>query len=266
MGVKVEEKKMVKPGTTRVLAACCRNPKKRCFEKGHWTWIGSGQFRAVAWSEKERRYSPLFPTEREAKQHATQWRQDLAAKRGQFAPRRAPTFTVLAEQWLAHVEALRAIRPGTVVNYRGFVEGHLLGPHGFGDLPITDVTPQKIRAFITTMRATGSVRWKGRGLATSSLRVGLAALRLLLQQAVEDGHLDVSPLSKMGTVLPRRAGEGKKTIDPFTRDELRRIFAAADARDVMFGTLFRLWAGSGLRRGGGRTWISGPDCSRCGAR
>jgi integrase len=260
MGVKVEERKIIKPGTTRTEAACCRNPKSRCYQQGgHWTWIGSGQFRAVASArdattgQGKRRYSVLFPTKGEAEKHAKKWRADLAAKHGRFASAQdgAPTFTEYAAEWVARAGLDR--RQATVENYEQFVTRYL-GP-AFGAEPITAITPKALRAFITRVRAPGgSRRFKDRGLSSGSLRIGLACLRQILDDAVADEILTVNPFAGIGRRVVGRTV--KRPIDPFDPAELRALFGAADALDATgtWGTWLRLWAGCGARRGETQAW------------
>ena len=68
------------------------------------------------------------------------------------APPSAPTFASIAEEWLRRYPALHAIRPGTLDNYRSFTERHLI-PY-FGELPITDITVDRIEDFIETLLKT----------------------------------------------------------------------------------------------------------------
>jgi integrase len=161
------------------------------------------------------------------------------------APRAtAPTFAALGAEWLTKYPALHAVRPATLENYRSFIEQHLVP--AFGDRPVTAITSTAIEDFIETKRAPGgSVRFQGKALGDSSLRIGLTALRLILQRAVRLKLIAANPMLD----VEWRRTPAIDSVDPFSQTELRAILQAAGAIDPDLATLLRVWAQSGMRAG-----------------
>ena len=112
------------------------------------------------------------------------------------APPSAPTFASIAEEWLRRYPALHAIRPGMLDNYRSFTERHL-SPY-VGELPVTDITVDRIEDFIEAKRAPGgSIRFKGKALSDASLRTGLLTLGLILHRAVRMKLIAGNPMREV---------------------------------------------------------------------
>lgn len=91
----------------------------------------------------------------------------------------------------------------------------------------------------------GSTRYAGKALTRASLRVGLIALRLILQRAVQAGHLASNPVAGLG----RFQRQEEAGADPFTTAELRAILDTAHRLSPDFGVLVRVWAQTGMRAG-----------------
>jgi integrase len=128
-------------------------------------------------------------------------------------------------------------------NRERFIRGHLV-PH-FGALPLTALTATAIEDFIECKRGPGgSTRFEGKGLADSSLRTGLLALRLILARAVRLRLLPGNPMD----AVEWRSAQIIENVDPFTAAELRRILAVP-AVDGDLLTLLELWSRTGLRAG-----------------
>ncbi|HEX2343494.1 MAG TPA: hypothetical protein VHI98_23695, partial [Vicinamibacterales bacterium] len=71
----------------------------------------------------------------------------------------------------------------------------------------SEITPATVESFIVAkLGPGGSVRSPDRPLARSSLRIGLVALRLVLQRAVSQGHLVTNPVSNISR-FPREDEE-----------------------------------------------------------
>jgi integrase len=156
----------------------------------------------------------------------------------------SPTLEAFATEWLKRYPLLQPVRPGTMDNHRSFVTQHLI-PF-FGGMPVASITTTTVENFIVSKRqAGGSTRFQGRPLSESSLRTGLASLRLVLQAAVRAGHLRANPLDGLGRI--KRNGD--ENVDPFTGAELRAILGAAQRLRPDFGTMLRLWAQTGVRAG-----------------
>ncbi|MFQ5830689.1 MAG: tyrosine-type recombinase/integrase [Candidatus Methylomirabilia bacterium] len=178
---------------------------------------------------------------------------DAALKLGQLgvldadrspAPPPAPTFAQLAEEWLERHPLLRSVSRTTMENYRSFTRQHLI-PF-FGSTRVSKTTPEQIEAFIAEKRSPeGSVRFRGKPISEQSLRVGLIALRLILERAVKAKLLPANPA--VGVARFRRVDEDH--VDPFAAPELRAILESARERNPSFATFVRLWAQSGMRQG-----------------
>jgi integrase len=94
--------------------------------------------------------------------------------------------------------------------------------------------------------AGGAIRFTDRPLSESSLRTGLATLRLILQQAVRANHLRANPMEGLGRF--KRTG-GDENVDPFTGAEVRAILDAAHRLKPDLAVMLRLWAQTGMRAG-----------------
>lgn len=165
---------------------------------------------------------------------------DLAPASANPAPT-AVTFAQLAEEWRTWYPVVHGIRPGTMENHESFLRTHLL-PF-FGAQLVTAITPDQVEDFIAAKRGLGgSVRRAGKGLADSSLSVGLVTLSLILGRAVRRGLLPANPVDQADW----RATPQADTVDPFTRPELRAILSAASP-DV--AVLLRVWMQGGFREG-----------------
>jgi integrase len=151
---------------------------------------------------------------------------------------------VFATDWLKRYPLLQPVRPGTMDNHRSFVTHHLV-PF-FGATPVASITTTTVENFIVAKRqAGGSTRFAGRPLSESSLRTGLATLRLVLQQAVRAGHLRINPLEGLG----RFKRNGDENVEPVPGAELRAILEATQRLRPHFATMLRLWAQTGMRAG-----------------
>ena len=156
----------------------------------------------------------------------------------------SPTFEAFAKDWLKRYPLLQPVREGTMDNHRSFLTQHLI-PF-FGSLPVATITTTTVENFIVAKRqAGGSTRFTVRPLSESSLRTGLATLRLILQQAVRASHLRANPLEGLG----RFKRNGDENVDPFTGAELRAIMEAARSLKPDLATMLRLWAQTGMRAG-----------------
>ncbi len=156
-----------------------------------------------------------------------------------------PRFAALAAEWLERYPLVRGIRPNTLANYQSFTRHHLL-PF-FGEKRVTEISPDVVEDFIAAKLspATGSTRFQGKALTRGSLRIGLVALRLILQRAVKPDLLPANPVTGLGR-FPRI---DEDRADPFTSAELHALLAAAQRLDPDFAALLRLWAQTGLRAG-----------------
>ena len=162
-------------------------------------------------------------------------------------PRReAPaTFAAVAELWLAHHEETRAISGSTRLTYTSHLHQHVLP--AFGAMPLGEISTEAIERFLGALRQPGgSTRFTTRGLSDNTLSSIRHVLGLVLKFAARRQFVATNP---MLTVEFRRASSRRVSPDLFSADELRRLFAAADALDPDLGTLVQLWARTGARAG-----------------
>jgi len=160
--------------------------------------------------------------------------------RGRGVQRAKPvsqSFQSVAEEWCDYYPTLERCRESTMAGYRAFTRNHLVPV--LGQVPISQFTPDTIESFIASRR-------QGDGkLKDSTLKVGLVALHLILKRARRRGLISSSPMAD----VEWQGSTPRVEPDPFTSAELRAIFSAADGIDFHFGTMLRLWAGSGARAG-----------------
>jgi len=211
----------------------------RFWKGAYWIFINVGG---------RRKAQKIGPDKRLADQVARKARRAIA--RGEFriadrAPARtASGFKAVADEWLRTCQGVRNIRPNTIDNYRTAVMIHLI-PH-FQTMPVATITRGKVRAFIADLLgAGGSARFKDRALGRLTVRNIVAVLRMILQDAEDEGLIASNPAVRVG-----RFGAHTAHVDPFTPGELQAILAAARLEagpDI--ATLLRLWVQAGLREG-----------------
>jgi integrase len=211
----------------------------RFWKGAYWVFVNVGG---------RRKAQKIGPDKRLADEVARKARRAIA--RGEFriadrAPQRAASgFKAIAEEWLRTCQGVRNIRPNTIDNYRTAVVIHLI-PY-FGTTPLTDITRGKVRAFIADLlSAGGSARFKDRPLGRLTVRNVVAVLRMILQDAEDEGLVPSNAAARVG-----RFGAHTARVDPFTPGEIQAILAAAlleAGPDI--ATLLRLWAQAGLREG-----------------
>lgn len=135
--------------------------------------------------------------------------------------------------YIAGIEEAAAagnMSPGTLHGYRSAVEHHLVPT--FGKTALRDLTTAELRDWM-------------RGMVTTAKTVRniLTPLRAVLDDAVADGEIEFSPLSKIQT---RRVLRGHKrsgyVVDPFDLDEIRAILAASEGQSRNL-IQFAFWSG-----------------------
>src|SRR5262249_23590374 len=149
---------------------------------------------------------------------------------GPAAPARTvPTFREVAQEALERHPKIHAVARTTMENHASFTTHHLL-PY-FGDMRIDAITVDTVEAFIEAKRAIGgSVNRPGKALSDSTLRTGLAALRLILRRAVRRGLILANPMNE----VEWRPASHVEHVDPFSGAELRAILSAAEQLEPDF--------------------------------
>ncbi len=209
--------------------------KVREWKGGWWVFVNHRGRR------KAKRVGPL---KRDAEAVASKLREAITKGAFNLPDETAPTFAELGEDWLRTVPTLRSLRQSSVEIYTSFYRTHLV-PF-FGHRRVSEITPELIEEFITLKLAPGgSARFQDKPLAKTTVRVGLIALRLILQRAVRAKWLPASPMAAVEVRLQKNA----EKADPLTGPELRRILASARQINPDFATMLRLWAQTGMRAG-----------------
>jgi integrase len=164
-----------------------------------------------------------------------------------MAPSMVPTLREYATQWLDKDAALR-LKPITIERYRSTLEQQLFP--AFGDCRLNDVTRTALKTQLAAWRTNGKVRGSG-PLRPGSVKLLVAVLRTILNNAIEDGVLTANPAVRLGRFI---RGEGMansedKAPDPFTAAELRHLLQTAEQEYPEWHTFFFTMARTGLRVG-----------------
>ena len=188
--------------------------------------LDSGRVRAVYRDDDGRRRSKTFDRRAEAKAWLAAEATDRA--RGQWVDPRGGALPLgaWAEQWLA----ARLVRPTTAANDRGRYVTHL--EPAFGDVPLREISPLRVRAFIAELATRRS---------PATVRHVHALLSSMLSGAVDEGLLLHNPCRR--TSLPRSTPPPQTFLSP------EQIAALADAIDPHYRQLVIAAAGTGLRWG-----------------
>src|SRR5260370_22707831 len=145
------------------------------------------------------------------------------------------TFAQVAEAWAPWHQGLFPVRFNTRRNNEAVIRAHLI--RQFGPGRIASGTRAAIQDFIANKRGK---------LEDSTLGIYLVTLRLVLDFAVERGHIAANPMR--GGKLWRPEPKGDEP-DPFTQAELSAIVAGAENLSPAVGLLILGCARAGTRSG-----------------
>jgi len=109
----------------------------------------------------------------------------------------------------------------------------------FGACPLDRVTREQVKQFIATL-ASGK-------LSRNTLRNTLCTIRVILNQAIEDGLIDKNPAARLGRFTKSEKPEFQATA--LTLEECSRFLAAAEEICPEYHRLFLTALRAGLRRG-----------------
>ena len=98
-----------------------------------------------------------------------------------------PLFLDYGQTWLRQYADIEC-KPSTVAGYRSILETRLIPV--FGKLPLDHITRNRVKDFLSDLA-------KG-GLSRNTLRNTLCTLRVILNQAIEDGLMDRNPAAGWG--------------------------------------------------------------------
>ena len=134
---------------------------------------------------------------------------------GVLEEREKRTFAEYAERWLKHYVQVEC-KQSTQESYRRNLRIHVLPV--FGSTHLTEITRDRIKAFIAEKLSTGR-------FSRNTIRLMLAPLREILNHAIEDGLLDRNPALRLGRFY--RSGEEARKPTALTPEETRRFLETA---------------------------------------
>jgi integrase len=139
--------------------------------------------------------------------------------------------------WIQKVE--QTTKPRTAETYANNFRLHVLPE--FGEM--------KVKSLHRTRLKSWSVDLLKAGYEKGTVRLIIAGLRAMLNEAAEEGIIAINPALKLGRTLKvegREAKKGRKETKAFTREQLSRFLANANPR---WRTYFLFLARTGLRLG-----------------
>jgi integrase len=200
----------------------------------------------VSWYDAlGQRHQKFFASKADAEQH----RADVTkASRQRLAPRVDPNITVkdYAARWLPQHATEQDLKPRTIESYAATLRLHILpvavGAVTFGDLPVAAIRRPLVKALLRRQREQGYSR--------DSVRITLAVLSAMLEEAVEDDLLVANPAHRLRKKLRLSGSQDARAEDilALTQDELDRALAAARDCSALF-PLYLTLARTGLRIG-----------------
>jgi integrase len=151
-------------------------------------------------------------------------------------PPEIPTIDEYQKKWLAELEKTD-LKKSTKDSYSYLLTKHVVP--AFGGERINSIDYSKLKAWVIGQSGEYS---------KDSVRLQLAVLRTMLQEAVNEGILTVNPVMKLGKFY-RSARRIKEKIDPFTIDELHLIEAKCLEKFPDYYPFILCMARTGMRIG-----------------
>jgi integrase len=172
-----------------------------------------------------------FPSEQAARKAALKWESESELQQPVLSSKKSVGWW--AELWLKDGLALLEIRASTVDLYRTLAEQHVVTSR-FAKIPLRDVTPYRIKVFLTEL--------KGKGLAVSTIRTIHTVLNHIFGIAIDKRELVNNPLRDAP-----RPKETKKEQVRLLPEEISAILGAAKSSRFFYAIVFMVLLG--LRRG-----------------
>jgi len=150
----------------------------------------------------------------------------------------APVLTLrqYTETWLKQYAELE-LKQSTVDFYQDYQRRYVF-PR-FGEMNLTVISRDDIKSFAADLNV--------RGLSRNTIRLAVAALRVVLSAAVEDGILTANPATKMGRFVQSHKTEHQaQAMEP---QEAERFLRAAKEYCPAYYPLFLIALRAGLRQG-----------------
>jgi integrase len=147
-----------------------------------------------------------------------------------------PTIDEYQKKWQAELEKTD-LKKSTKDSYSYLLKKHVVP--AFGTDRINAIDYSKLKAWVIAQAGE---------YAKDSVRLMLAVLRTMLQEAVNEGILPVNPVMKLGKFY-RSARRIKEKVDPFTIEELHQIESKCQERFPEFYVFILCLARTGMRIG-----------------
>ncbi len=147
-----------------------------------------------------------------------------------------PTFEAYSERWLKEYAEIQC-KPSTVAGYRQILKLRLFPK--FGTCRLDRIAREEIKRFLATLA--------GGDLSRNTLRNTLCTIRVILNQAIEDGLIDKNPAARLGRFTKSDAPKFQAT--PLTREECNRFLESTLQVCPDYHALFLTALRAGLRRG-----------------
>ena len=147
-----------------------------------------------------------------------------------------PTIDEYQKKWLVELEKTD-VKKSTKDSYSYLMAKHVVP--AFGKERLDEIDYSKLKAWV--IRKAGEY-------SKDSIRLMVAVLRVMLQEAVNEGILPVNPVMKLGKFY-RSAKKVKEKIDPFTIEELHQIEEKCRERFPEFYAFILCLARTGMRIG-----------------
>jgi len=184
-----------------------------------------------AWTERGRPPAGFF-----TKRLAEDWLREVLdqARRGTLPGmvRTGVSFAEACEDYLAHKESDRRLKPTTLRDYRGTVKFHLLP--AFGALPVEDITTDMVETWKLTLQMSNATKIKL-----------LTVLYGVMERARKRHRLAINPVREVEK--PRReSGQGDE-LQFYSPEEVLALVRAAESEQD--AAIFLTAAFTGLRRG-----------------
>jgi len=139
-------------------------------------------------------------------------------------------------RWLKEYAEVEC-KPSTVAGYRQILNLRLLP--NFCPRPLDQITRDQVKQFIAHLATSA--------LSRNTLRNTLCTIRVILNQAIEDGLIDKNPAARLGRFTRSEKPEFQATA--LTRDECNKFLDSAQAVCPEYYALFLTALRAGLRRG-----------------
>ncbi|HSD50467.1 MAG TPA: hypothetical protein VLG48_03590, partial [Candidatus Methylomirabilis sp.] len=151
-------------------------------------------------------------------------------------PGSVPTFEQVAKEW--EQVAGQGWKKGTQITYADALRSRIHPT--FKDLPITDITPERVEAWWTATREDG--------LSKRRLEILRVILRGVCRRAVRQGFLKANPVEAIEGKLGREDREIRK-VDYLVPEDLTTLLATAEQVTPAEYPLFLVMGTAGLRLG-----------------